>query len=134
MDYLLDTNALLWLQSNPKMLSRKALKLLEDPYSELFYSPISIWEIVMKFSSGGAQLLEGVTPDDFLDAIDADGYQCLDLLSGSVATSYKLPFYKEHRDPFDRMLVWEALQHDLVLVSADQQFKLYEKEGLRLVS
>ena len=131
MNFLLDTNALLWSQQNPQKLSRKIRSYLEDSYSEVYYSPISIWEIAIKYAAGKLSL-GGLTPSQFLDYLEEESaLSCLELLSGTLATSYMLPLY--HRDPFDRMIIWEALQHDLVLVSSDNSFSTYRQEGLRLI-
>ena len=131
MEFLLDTHTLLWSQMTPLKLSRTVRKILEDPYNEVHYSPLSIWEIAIKYQKGKLDLA-GRTPDEFLDAIDADDdFRYLELLPGSVATSYQLP--RRYKDPFDHMLVWESLQHDLVFLSDDESLRAYEQDGLRII-
>lgn len=133
MNFLLDTRTLLWSQQNPNKLSRTVRHHIESPLNEIFYSPINIWEIAIKYKSGKLDL-GGYKPEDFLAAIEGGAYfNCLELLAGSVATSYQLPL-SDHRDPFDRMLVWEALQHDMVLLSADSSLAAYKPEGLQLIT
>jgi len=131
MEFLLDTNILLWWQLSPKKLSRKIYAHIEDPWNIMYYSPVSLWEIATKYGTGKLPLNER-TPEQFLDKLEADNmFDCLELLPGTLVTSYQLPM--RHRDPFDRMLVWEALQHDLILVTADETLRAYEQDGLRLM-
>ena len=132
MEFLLDTHILLWSQVAPRKLSRTARKILEDPHNEIFYSPLSIWEIAIKFQKGKLSLA-GRKPDEFLDMIEAgEDFRYLELLPGSVATSYQLP--RRHTDLFDRMLAWEAMQHDFILLSSDESLRAYEQDGLRIIS
>ena len=132
MEFLLDTHTLLWSQVAPRKLSRTVRKILEDPYNEVFYSPLSIWEIAIKFQKGKLSLA-GRKPDEFLDMIEIDeDFRYLELLPGSVATSYQLP--QRHTDLFDRMLAWEAMQHDFILLSSDESLRAYEQDGLRIIS
>ncbi|MCL2680523.1 MAG: type II toxin-antitoxin system VapC family toxin [Coriobacteriia bacterium] len=132
MDFLLDTNILLWSQLSPRKLSATVQRHLKDPYNRVYYSPINIWEIAIKYSRGKLSL-GGRTPDQFFDAIDSENqFDCLELLPGSLATSYQLPL--RHTDAFDRILIWEAVQHDLIFLSSDKALQAYEQDGLRLVT
>jgi PIN domain nuclease of toxin-antitoxin system len=98
----------------------------------MHYSPLNIWEIVTKYQKGKLDLA-GRKPDDFLDMIEmGEDFRYLELLPGSVATSYQLP--RRHKDPFDHLLAWESLQHDLVLLSDDESLRSYEQDGLRIIS
>jgi len=131
MDFLLDTNQLLWSQLSPGKVSDSVLRVIEDPYNNIYFSTISIWEIAIKFSNRKLEL-GGRTPEKFLDALeDAAMLISLELSPGIVARSHQLPF--RHRDPFDRMLIWEALEHDMTLLSSDKSFESYRSEGLRLI-
>jgi len=132
MEFLLDTHTLIWSQLDPSLLSKRTRKIIEDPYNDIFFSPINMWEIATKYSVK-KNFMSGLTPIAFLDAIEKTGeFEYLEFLPGSAASSYELPMY--HRDPFDRMLVWEALQHDYILLSSDSELDAYKSEGLRLIN
>ena len=132
MDFLLDTNILLWSRLSARKLSRRVRQHLENPYNTVYYSPLSMWEIAIKYGVGKLSL-NGKTPEQFFDVIEKeDQFDYLELLPSSLVSSYQLPH--RHHDPFDRMLVWEALQHDLVLLSADETLRDYEQDGLQLVA
>jgi len=132
MEYLLDTNVLLFSFVDRRRLSRKLLRILEDNYNDIYYTPVNIWEVALKYSRGKLQL-DGRTPDEFLDYLEGEGiYDFQELFTGSIATSYQLP--QRHGDPFDRMIVWEALQYDRVLLTTDEALREYEQDGLRIVT
>jgi len=132
MEFLLDTHALLWWKLSPRKLSRKAYRYIQDPYNKVYYSPINMWEIAIKYGQDKLPL-GGQTPDQFFDALENEGqFDCLELLPGTLVTSYQLP--RRHSDMFDHILVWEALQHDLVLISADKSLQAFEQDGLRLIT
>ena len=132
MEFLLDTHTLLWWYTNQSKLSRATYKIIEDPYNDIYYSPLNLWEVVLKYQKGKLNLADR-KPDEFLDMIEADeDFRYLELLPGSVATSYQLP--QRHTDLFDRMLAWEAMQHDFILLSSDESLRLYEQDGLRIIS
>jgi len=132
MDFLVDTHILLWSLTTPNKLSGRVKRLFADTNNDFYYSPLSIWEIAIKYQKGTLNL-EGRTPRELLDYIELEtSYDCLDTLTGNFATCYELP--KRHNDLFDRMFVWEALRHDYALVSADSSLQMYEQDGLRLIN
>lgn len=53
------------------------------------------------------------------------------MCENSTITNYKLPIY--HKDPFDRFLIWEAIQNDFIFISVDEKMDLYIKEGLKVI-
>ncbi|MCL2402636.1 MAG: type II toxin-antitoxin system VapC family toxin [Coriobacteriia bacterium] len=127
----MDTNVLIWWHLSPRKLSHKVRRILEDPYNTVYFSPLNMWEISIKYQLGRLPL-GGKNPEEFFDAIDLDdNFLCLNLLPGTLVTSFNLPL--RHSDMFDNMLVWESLQHDLVLLTADETLRIYEQDGLRLV-
>lgn len=133
MKYLLDTCALIWLLHEPERLSSKATALMENPHSEIFVSTISLWELSLKQSIGKISL-EGIELEE-LESILVD-----DLFIGIIGLSeqeslsyYQLPYFANHRDPFDRMLVWQAIKRNMALISSHVAFEHYRQCGLRLV-
>jgi PIN domain nuclease of toxin-antitoxin system len=130
MNYLVDTHILLWSFLETGKLSQKIKTILLNQNNEIYYSPISLWEISIKYGLKKLSL-NGGTPDNFFEELNNSFYQCKDINNADVITNYKLPLY--HKDPFDRFLIWEAIRNDFVLISADKNTDLYKKEGLKVL-
>ena len=130
MNYLVDTHILLWSFLAANRLSEKTKTILLDENNMIYYSPVSLWEISIKYGLKKLNL-NGGTPDDFYKEINNSFYLCKRLDDVGLITSYKLPMY--HKDPFDRFLIWEAIRNDFVLISVDDNMVLYKKEGLKVI-
>lgn len=131
MNCLLDTHTLLWSLFDPNRLGTTALELLQDPKNTIYVSVVSIWEISLKYSIGKLGL-EGVTPDAFPGLVHQTGFELLPLAAQDAASFQHLPRFK-HKDPFDRLLIWQALSHKLQFVSQDKACAAYRKQGLKVV-
>ena len=131
MNLLIDTHIFLWLLFNPEKISNSHLKLLEQPENSIYLSDISLWEISLKFSIGKISL-EGVVPDNLPMLANKMGINSLALDSKIASSFHKLPKLA-HKDPFDRMLIWQAIENSYQLVSNDSSFIEYEKFGLELI-
>ncbi len=129
MSYLLDTHALLWLRLSPSKLSLRHRKILESPGEQKFISSLSIWEISLKYALGKLAL-GGHTPEEFLSTAVNLGLQVVTPTPEQFASFHRLPKLKNHKDPFDRMLIWQAVQSGHVLVSSDRQVATYDIDGL----
>lgn len=129
MTALLDTHAFLWAAFEPRKLSARARELIEDPANDIAVSSISLWEVSLKYSLGKLQL-DGCTPDDLPDAAGAMGVAVIAPTAREFSAFHKLPRLA-HRDPFDRMMVWQCLSNDWTLVTRDSAAPEYEKLGLR---
>jgi PIN domain nuclease of toxin-antitoxin system len=129
MKYLLDTHALLWSFFEPERLSEKVRGILLDDACEIYYSPVSLWEISIKYGLNKLRL-GNLTPEEFFDVLEDSHLLCQDVNPRVALTSFRLP--RRHADPFDRFLIWEAIQNDFTLVSMDGAFSAYTQEGLRL--
>lgn len=129
MSFLLDTHTFLWAITDKHKLSKRVMSTLEDPRNDILVSAISFWEISLKFSLGKL-LLEKVVPDDFPLLATQTGFKLLPIIS-EVAASYHQLNGKWHRDPFDRMLIWQAIQKDLIFITKDKNIANYKNEGLR---
>lgn len=122
MKFLLDTHTFLWYVMGDARLSSKAKNII-DAKSELNFSIASLWEISIKVNIGKLQL-----NCSFEDLLIRLAYLKAEILSISVEDTQvymNLPLLTEHRDPFDRMLVAQAMSHSLVLVSSDVKFDFY---------
>ncbi|MEO6758276.1 MAG: type II toxin-antitoxin system VapC family toxin [Saprospiraceae bacterium] len=131
MKYLLDTHAIIWAVTDPSRLSTAALLVLENPDHQILVSPISFWEISLKYALGKLSL-HNVTPEDFPAACAAMDFDILPLEPKITSTLHNLRA-TYHKDPFDRMLIWQALCLDIPLVSKDLEIALYRSEGLKVV-
>jgi len=130
MNYLVDTHILLWSFLETNKLSKPTKSILLDENNNIYYSPISLWEISIKY--GLKKLfLNGGTPDDFFKELQNSFYRCKEIDTIDMITNYKLPVY--HKDPFDRFLIWEAIKSDFILISNDENIGLYKKEGLKVI-
>ncbi len=131
MSYLLDTHALIWAVTEPSKLSDKVKKILSDGQNDVLVSAVSFWEIAMK-SSIHKLVLDGFTPEDFPKAAADTGFRLLDLTSSVTSTYHRLTA-TYHKDPFDRMLIWQALSGDFQLISRDESVSKYSSEGLQVI-
>ncbi|MFZ2168983.1 MAG: type II toxin-antitoxin system VapC family toxin [Methylococcaceae bacterium] len=128
--YLLDTHSLLWSIWQPEKLGLQAIAVLENTENNVFVSGITFWEISLKYSLG--KLTLGCKPDDLLKVTDDMGFAKISLSLEEAALFYQLPKLA-HKDPFDRMLIWQAISRDLVLISKDSQFNHYRQYGLQCI-
>jgi PIN domain nuclease of toxin-antitoxin system len=121
MKLLLDTQVLLWAAGEPKRLSAAARKLLLDPRHELLFSAASLWEIAIKSTLGREDFQ--VEPRLLRRGLLDNGYVEVPITSQHAVSIDLLP--PLHRDPFDRLLLAQALTEGLTLVTADAQLARY---------
>jgi len=131
MNYLVDTHILLWSFLETGRLSKEIKLILLNDSNEIYYSPISLWEISIKYGLKKLSL-NGGTPDDFFEELNNSFYRCKAMNPIDLISNYKLAIH--HKDPFDRFLIWEAIRNDFILISIDANMKLYKKDGLRIVN
>ena len=131
MKYLADTHVLLWSFFEPRRLSENVRNIITNTANEIYYSPISLWEISIKYALKKL-FLNGLTPEDFYHELSGSFYHCKEISSLTVVTNYKLPVL--HKDPFDRFLIWETIQSGFTLLSIDSNIAKYQKEGLLVIT
>lgn len=122
MKLLLDTHSFLWFIDGNLRLSATARQLIEDPGNERLISVASLWEMAIKISLGRltiAQPFATLIPDQ----LQRNSIQVLDINVAHTAQVTILPFH--HRDPFDRMLIAQALVEAIPLVGVDNAFDAY---------
>ena len=127
MIFLLDTHAFLWFTAGNAQLSQTARELIEDPVNQPLLSIASLWEIAIKISIGKltlAQPFETLIPQQ----ITLNGIDLLAIELEHTTIVSKLPFH--HRDPFDRLLVAQAMTAEIPLVSVDRAFDAYSIKRL----
>jgi PIN domain nuclease of toxin-antitoxin system len=118
MRLLLDTHVILWIATADPRLSAKVMALIADPDHEIFVSAVSAWEIAIKQQQKKLPAHIGLN-----DIVLQAGYHRLDLAFSTPRQLATLPLL--HKDPFDRMLIAQSLEHDVPLVSADAQIARY---------
>lgn len=122
MRLLLDTCTFLWIAADSPQLSFEALELFTEPANEVYLSSVSSWEIAVKYELGRLPLPD--PPMEFVPAMrEGHGIDSLSLDEESTLYVNRLPAY--HRDPFDRMLICQAIAHDLVILTPDREIQRY---------
>ena len=122
MRLLLDTHVFIWWDSDPGQISKKALSLLQDSANTLLLSLVSIWEIQVKYSLGKLVLSQPLR-DLVAYHRDHNGIQILPIELPHIYTLDTLP--QHHRDPFDRLLIAQAVSESVSIVTADPEFSKY---------
>lgn len=131
MKILLDTHYLLWAFVDTSKISQAVYNKLLADENEVFYSQASLWEISIKFNMGKLSL-KGMTPEEFYKEIENSFLKCRTFKNDELITFYTLPI--EHKDPFDRIMIWQAIKSDYYFLSVDAQITKYKKYGLKLLS
>lgn len=123
MRLLFDTHVFIWLDTNPSKLSQTALALCENPDNQLFLSMASVWEIQIKVQLQklhlDVELSEMVTVQQ-----EENGLSILPVELKNIYSLNNLPFH--HKDPFDRVILSQALTNNMQLISADSNFSQYD--------
>lgn len=127
MRFLVDTHAFLWAVLSPEKLTDRVRSVFTDREAELLLSIATPWEMAIKAGIGkledGAEIL-----DNFENRVTASGYRMLETSIKHTIRSGYLPRY--HKDPFDRLLIAQALDLNVPILSGDDIFDLY---GVRRV-
>ena len=131
MSFLLDTHTFIWALTDSGRIPINVRNIVEDADNELFVSSVSFWEIAIKVRSGRLAPV-GRQSSTIVEAAEAMGFRSIPLLPEEAATSGNL-IEATHFDPFDRMLIWQAISRKMVLVSGDSEFKRFKKDGLKLL-
>jgi PIN domain nuclease of toxin-antitoxin system len=116
---LLDTHSLLWWLADDARLGDAARELIADPANDVFVSTVSLWEIVVKVRIGKLAADIG----EIAQAVDAQGLQLLDIGLAHLTGLAALPTH--HRDPFDHLLIAQAIAEDLTFLTQDANAPAY---------
>lgn len=115
---LVDAHALLWWAYDDPKLAEQARRTIADPANAVLVSAATIWEIEVKRVAGRLQ-----APDRILDEVEANGFDVIPLTGADAVAAASLP--EHHRDPFDRLLIAQALRLGAIVVSRDRAFEAY---------
>jgi PIN domain nuclease of toxin-antitoxin system len=119
---LLDTHAFLWLVSDDPRVSRRAREVFSDKKNEVFLSVASVWEMAIKLSLDKLRV-QGSLPEVIAQEVRNNAVKVMPVELEHALLVSSLPFH--HRDPFDRLLVAQALVEKLVVLSNDDAFDRY---------
>ncbi len=129
MRLLLDTHGFLWSLFTPEKLSKGALREIKSPDNAVAVSVVTFWEISLKYVLGKLELT-GVKPEELPDFADQMNLETLSITAAEASSFHKLPRLR-HKDPFDRIIIWQAIQRKMTMLSKDRDFKAYRKFGLK---
>ena len=128
MHLLLDTHALLWAITENPSLSNTAQDAMRSRSNQIFVSAASAWEVATKFRNGKLPNADRLAADFSRIIIDELGFHPLSITLNHARSAGMLP--PPHKDPFDRLLIAQALAEDLVLVSNEKLFDAYHVRRL----
>ncbi len=124
MRILLDTHIFLWLLDDDKHLSKRYRQIIHDLDNEIFLSVVSVWECVIKYQIGKLDFPS--SPEIYLPQERRKHLvKTLTVDEKSIARLIKLPLI--HKDPFDRLIMAQSLQHDLIMMTEDKLILAYPK-------
>ncbi|HTQ34868.1 MAG TPA: type II toxin-antitoxin system VapC family toxin [Stellaceae bacterium] len=118
MRLLLDTHAFVWWVGDATNLGQRARSAIDDAANEILLSVASLWELTIKRGNGKLDF-----PFDFETVVNDEGFRVLPISYGHLGALETLP--RLHRDPFDRMLIAQAIADDLVLATRDDRLSAY---------
>ncbi|MCL1836573.1 MAG: type II toxin-antitoxin system VapC family toxin [Treponema sp.] len=128
---LLDTHTLLWTIGKTGELSKTVAREIKNPNNEILVSAVSLWEIALKSSIGKLILDFDIT--DIPKYCSSMGFALIPLEPIDALNSIQLPRKNNHKDPFDRMLIYQCIKNNYILASRDATIRIYKKDGLKLI-
>lgn len=131
MRLLLDTHTFIWSISERSKLSAKAVAAIENSHNDIHVSAVSLWEIAIKVRIGKLDPL-GRNERSMTSIAEMTGFQLIPLNPDEAASSSELT-EDTHFDPFDRMLIWQAISRKMTLISGDREFERFKADGLKLL-
>ena len=132
MKYLLDTRIILWELIGDKHLSNEVRQIIENPKNEIFYSTASAWEIEIKHLNKDNFKLSA---DQFVFLCDNNGIANIQIKNSNISKLKDIVKVKntKHNDPFDRILLAQAISESMILITHDSKFKAYSNPNIMLV-
>ena len=132
MIYLLDTHTFIWTTLKTSSLGKKSKEIIFDKKNEICVSIVSFWELSLK-SGIKKFVFENINIKDFPRYARDMGFTIVDMQENESITFHDLPSKGNHKDPFDRMLIWQAICKGMTMISKDRLFDQYKEDGLKLI-
>jgi PIN domain nuclease of toxin-antitoxin system len=124
---LIDTQSFIWFVENNPQLSVNARSIMENEEYSLFISIASLWEIVIKSSLNKLELKKSVS--EFINNVNENGFTVLPIKLQHLITLYELEYM--HKDPFDRIIISQAMTENMSIISSDKYFERYPVNTIR---
>ncbi len=121
MKYLIDTQILIWHYEGNRLMPSKYIPIIENEMNTLYISVASFWEMAIKILNGKMELSN--TLDNWIEQVKADDIEILLVEPFHVLQTMSLPLH--HKDPFDRIIIAQAMAENLILMSSDHIFRQY---------
>lgn len=122
--YLIDTQILIWFELGSPKLKTTIYDIIANSTNEIFVSQISLMEIAIKQTTGKLIDLHWDTKT-IVNQLQKDNFVLLSIQESHISTYRQIPFFEQHRDPFDRFLLATSIAESMPIVSADANFGLY---------
>ena len=132
MIYLLDTHTFIWAVLESNKLSKKSKEIIFNKNNEILVSTVSFWEISLKAKMKKFSF-KNINIKDFPKYAHEMDFSIIDLQENESITFHDLPLKANHKDPFDRMLIWQAITRKAIMISKDELFEQYKDDGLKLI-
>lgn len=129
--YLLDTHVVLWLLFDVDKIPNSTLEIIKNTDNEIYISAASFWEISIKYKLKKLDL-NNLNVSELPIIFKEKGYKTIPILCDETATLWELKL-DYHKDPFDRILIWQAIKNNFIFISNDVNMSPYRMEGLRLL-
>jgi len=121
MNYILDTHSIIWFLNGSSQLSEKSRITIESSDNQKFISIGTVWELAIKISIGKFEFQSGL--NGFVDLVEENGFDILPLSHFDLIHLTNLPFI--HRDPFDRLLIAQAMENKMTIITKDEHISKY---------
>ena len=130
MNILIDTHYLIWSFAETENIKKKIFEKLMDEENSIYYSQASLWEMSIKYNLGKL-IIKKMSLDELYAEIESSHMICRRFENEELISFYKLPV--EHKDPFDRIMIWQAIKSGFHFLSVDGEVDKYKKYGLKLL-
>ena len=128
MIYLLDTHTFIWSILKTSCLSKNVHSIVANANNRIYVSAVSFWEISLKTSIKKFSF-ENIDIKNFPEYARDMDFNIMDIRENEAITFNELPLKEKHKDPFDRMLIWQAITKNMALISKDELFEQYKNDG-----
>ena len=122
MEYLIDTQIIIWSIISPKKLSMRVREILQN--HSIGVSQVSLFEIAIKQKIGKLSEIN-LSTEELIIRLLTDNFKILSIKDAHIVSYNDIPLMPNHRDPFDRLILATAFSEDLPIISSDENFKLY---------
>src|SRR5688572_28564961 len=121
MNYLIDTHVLIWFVTGNLKLARKFIEEIQNPDNTVLVAKVSLWEIAIKVSL--EKLTLGISLRELENYLTERNFAALEFNHEDLQQLIQLPFH--HRDPFDRLIISQAIKRNITVITDDKKFELY---------